>query len=198
MGMKKDKLCKLKVEIQSSNLFRYREIAILVDKPKFLEEIKKIRKGVGIDELLPLKSSNWFGASLKWAKQFPQKDKSLMSHAKRLCREFKRPVYMVNDIYEAILFGKVIVSNTPVGVVQKGTIVERPYVAIFPSPYTTTEDLKTALKQVKQIYKGTNPFNFLTSNLQVSDYKNTSFNAIKEHRELYWRNLAGESYTEIA
>lgn len=197
MSMKKDELCKLKIAIQTNNLFRYREIAMLVDKPKFLETVKTVREAIGIETLLPFVSGNWFTASTKWANKFPQKDKLLMSYAKRLCREFNRPLYMVNDIYQAILFGKVVEERVSVGIIHPKTIVERPYVAIFPTPYTTDEDIKKALDQAKEILKGNSllgmPYDF-----KVDDPKHTEFSQIEEHRELYWRNIVGESYTQIA
>lgn len=197
MSMKKDELCKLKIDIQTNNLFRYREIAVLVDKPKFLEEVKRVREIIGLDSLLPFISGNWFTAFAKWVERFPQKEKVLMAHSKRLCREFNRPLYMVNDIYQAILFGKVIEERVSVGIIHPKTIVEKPYVAIFPTPYTTDEDIKKSLDQAKEILKGNSllgmPYNF-----KVNDLKHTEFSQIEEHRELYWRNMAGESYTDIA
>lgn len=195
--MKKDEICKLKIDIQTNNLFRFREIAVLVDKPKFLEEVVRVRETIGLDSPLPFNSGNWFTASEKWVEKFPSKEKVLMTNAKRLCREFKRPTYMVNDIYQAILFGKVFEQRVSVGIVHPKTVVESPYVAIFPTIYTTDEDVKKALDQAKEILKGNSllgmPFNFKVSNL-----KHTEFSQIEEHRELYWRNMAGESYTDIA
>lgn len=216
MSMKKDELCKLRVEIQTSNPFRFREIVILVDKPKFLEEVKKIRRQLNIETPLPFKSdkwyriptklaekfpffarsSSWWTASTNWAIKYPRKDKILMTHAKRLCQEFNRPVYMVNDIYQAILFGKVIEKRVSVDIIHPKTPVERPYVAIFPTLQTTYEDIKKALDQAKGILKGY-PFS-TTFNFKVKSLKLASFPGIVEHRDLYWRNMAGESYTQVA
>jgi len=197
MSMTNEELCGLKVDIQTNNLLRYREIAILVDKPKFLEKVKEIRKKIGIEALLPFKSGNWWTASVKWAKEFPQKDRALMSSSRRICREFKRPIYMVNDIYQAILFGKILEGRVAVGIVHPKTIVERAYVAIFPTPYTTHEDIKKALDTAKKTIKEDSLFS-MPFDFRAKNPKHTAFSGIVEHRELYWRNIAGESYTDIA
>jgi hypothetical protein len=197
MSMKKDELCKLKIEIQTNNLFRYREIAVLVDKPKFLERVKKVRKEIGITELLPFRPLRWQVDSMKWSTSNSKKEQHLVKAAKKLSEEFQIPKYMVNNVYQALLFGIITDKDPTVGIVHPKSVVERPYVAIFPTLSTTDKDILSALKEAKRILKGdsiiSHSFGFKSDALnKIAPHK------VKQHREWYWRNLAGESYTDIA
>lgn len=197
MSMKKDELCKLKIDIQTNNLFRYREIAVLVDKPKFLEEVKKIREIIGIGTLLPFRAKHWQIDSMKWSTNNQKGEQVLTSETERLCNTFERPKHMVNDIYQAILFGKIYDKDPAVGIVYPKTYLERPYVAIFPTLSTTDKAILIALKEAKRILKG-NSILSSSFDFKAHGLEKIAPHQIKEHRELYWRNLAGESYTDIA
>lgn len=197
MSMKKDELCKLKIEIQTNNLFRYREIAVLVDKPKFLEKVKKIREEIGIADLLPYRPLHWQVDSMKWSMSNSEKEQRLTKAANKLSEKFQIPKYMGNSIYQALLFGKITDKDPAVGIVYPKSVVERPCVAIFPTLLTTDKDILSALKQAKRILKGnsiiSNSFGFKSDAVEkIAPHK------VKQHRDWYWRNLAGESYSDIA
>lgn len=197
MSMKKDELCKLKIEIQTNNLFRYWEIATLVDKPKLLGEIKQVREKIQLSSLLPFRPNHWQIDSMKWASNNPKIEQELMRASKQLCRSFKRPKHMINDIYQAILFGKVFDSDPSVGIVHSKTYVERPCVAIFPTLSTTDKAIVKALKRAKRILKGDSILS-LSFGFKANEPKKIAPHRVKQHREWYWRNLAGESYSDIA
>lgn len=194
----KEDLLKLKVEIEAKNPIIYREIALLVDKPNFLSEVSEVRNLLKIDKPIGMSHKDWWLASYSWAKTNPGKDKQLMIHAKRLCKKFKKPLHLVNSIYQAILFGKVVGESISVSIVDNHTKFDRPYVVIYPSMHTTNSEAVEALTRAKKLLQLEKSPAF--SGLPVPKFGARKLNLhheIKTHREWYWRNLSGESYTDI-
>lgn len=194
-----ENLLKLKVGIEAKNPIIYREIALLVDKPNFLSELSEVRALLKMDKPIKINHKDFWLASYSWAKENPSKDNQLLIHARRLCKKFNKPLHLISSIYQAILFGKVVEESTSVSIVDNKTQLERPYVAIYPSIHTTNEEIIKALKRAKKLLKLDKSPVF--SNAPVPKFaskKQSLHHEIKTHREWYWRNAAGESYTDIA
>lgn len=131
--MKNEDLVKLKIDIQTNDDTNFLELAILLDKPKFLRLLPQLRKDYGIERLIDLKDyyrktdsfKNSKKAKLNFSKY--QNSKKLIEYARKnntgfddiedemdlfqlldtetnlLCYIFKRPPYFSESIKQAIL-----------------------------------------------------------------------------------------------
>lgn len=131
--MKNENVLKQKIEIQTDNNTNFLELAILLDKPKFLQLLPKLKKDYGIKKSIDLKNyyrkTDSFKDSKKAKLNFSkyQNSKKLIEYAKKnntgyediedemdlfqlldteanlICYIFNRPPYFSEPIKQAIL-----------------------------------------------------------------------------------------------
>jgi len=197
-------LLKLKIEVLVRNKIRFQDIVLMVDRPKFLKEIEEIRKLLKIQgsmkDIDPQRKGAgvWQLAYREWVKKNPVKAKLLKQELNKLLNKLKYLFYYSRDIAQAILFGVVVdicPSVPPVKIFTPNSTIPCPTVAILPTPRTTYDEVKEALRHAKKIYK---QWPELKTVKTPDTYSN-----IRKYRYWYWERLIIENgkpkkYNEIA
>lgn len=176
------------------------DIAFLVDKPKFLESLYRLRNKWAIRELLPAsKLKDWkqnlFDRSMENMTDFEIDIRDLRIR-------FNKPETFDNAIAYALVCGVIpneVYKSTYSGIepqVSPARLDDRTTrVAIYITPQSTEEDVLRVFKAIKKNYfkdkgDGYAPFFSLKHKRGES--------TIKRDRGLYWRNIGGESPLSIA
>ena len=210
-------LLELKVNIKCKNDIAYMDCALLLDKPEFLRLLTEYRKRHGITELVPyVKFYEWtskkmyedgkiIDGDVSSAQDLTELNLPFMKFeedAKALCKQFKKPGYFVQIIEFAIacgVVGDISYQHTKIEVAPTDPPpppeeTELTEVRIVITPMTTLNDVQKVFeKSVPDIFE---------SHMKLLNYyyrmKNRKAGNFRRDREWYWRNLAGEGYTEIA
>ena len=206
-----------KIKIVCTNDIAFMDCALLLDKPEFLRLLPKYRNKHGITELVPyMKFFEWTSKKMDEDANIIKNDASNASDltelnllfmkfeedAKKLCRKFKKPGYFVQIIEFAIACGVVgDISYQHTSIEVKPTDpppppeeIELPEVRIVITPMTTLNDVQKIFeKNVPDVFE---------SHMKLLNYyykmKNRKAGNFRRDRDLYWQNLAGVGYTEIA
>lgn len=187
----------------------YATVSFLVDNDRFLEEVVKARKLIGLDS--PLE----YDEAKKWLNSGP-KNVSLLKMNKSDKEAFRKRFQLVNRVHEikqqfrkginftyiityAIIAGKVtdkeITSSAfcePYPFSREfeslEVYIEEPMVAIFINPETMIDEIKKLMSsEVEELFKKAKRYNMVSR---------TSQN-IRRDREWYWMNKQGLSYGKI-
>lgn len=218
--IKKTDLLDLKIKISCTNEIAYMDCALLLDKPEFLSLIPDLRKKYGIKEQVHI---NGF---VLWLTKLVEEDTKKLDkdladksggsddlselnligtkfqqETDRISRKFKRPSYFSSIIQYAIVCGEVNDSSyqhTNIEIFPKYELTPDdnplPEVKINITPMTTLSD-------VKRVFEQNVPRIFEENKKNLKYYykmKNRPSANIRRDREWYWRNLAGDGYTQIA
>lgn len=223
--MKIEDLLKLKIDIQTKDDTSFLELAILFDKPEFLQMLPQFRKDYDIDQVLDpdkfyKRVNNLDNKTAKINFSKYQKRKELLRIAKEnhwniqeemdmyqmldteanlVCYQFKRPPYFDEAVKQAIFCGCFegdSLGTTSVEIIEDGRLLN---VSDFQLP------------QVAILVSPTTTHKTLQSSFQVAQmlYKTNPklsyfqprvdfVNNIREYRYFYWKRLKGITYKQIA
>lgn len=225
MSMKNEDLLKLKIDIQTKDNTNFLELAILFDKPEFLQMIPQFRKDYGINQIVdPNKYSDKISkldqktAKINFSKY--QKPKELLKTAKEnqwdiqekmdlyqmldteanlVCYQFKRHPCFVEAVKQAIFCGSIEgdwLGTTSVEVLESG----------LPQNASCFQ-----LPQLAILISPTTTYETLKSSFQTAQilYKTSPklsyfrprvdfVNNIRKYRYFYWKRLTGKTYEGIA
>ncbi|MFH1792731.1 MAG: hypothetical protein ABH819_03810 [Patescibacteria group bacterium] len=224
----------LKIDIQIDNNLAFQEIALLVDKPDFLQMLPFLRKDLGIvnlvslDEFMdtaydkPLHSKGKKKINLskyKDAGKFKEfaKYNEIMATSGDLedemdlfqliatevnltCLQFKRPPYFADVVRQAIYCGAVnedYFKPTSAQIVEKDILFstsghfQLPQIAIFISPTTTYEELKTVFREANSLFKTDKRLIYYQPRVDITPN-------IRKYRKWYWERIKGKTYKQIA
>ncbi len=200
MNMKNANLMNEYVTLLVGDDSKYQEIALLVDRTDFLEAIEMLRETLGIkaplvnvyDNFSTLFADGWKKEYQKWVADNSSKNKQLISEIKQLLFKLKKPQYLLDTALQTVFFKAVIDYSGLVKIVGKDSSFNDTTIGIFPTLYTTKDEMNEAWERVQELFK-TLPGSFCPTN----ERKNSKAE-FRRNRDWYWRNLSGESYTEIA
>lgn len=187
----------LKINIREKNIKKYTDIAFLVDKPKFLIEINRLRNKWRINKLLELNEV------YDWKKNIYDTDTERLLKIEDditlLLYKFRRHKGFTKVAESALLTG--IVSES----LYKYTFLEyhictenyrhtpELYMpAIFISYQSTKKDVLDEFKLYQDRY-GKKTYDFIDFSKSFTFYKRKSSNLIKRHRDIYWMYLNEKS-----
>lgn len=200
MSMKNADLINEYVRLLIGDDSKYQETALLIDKTDFLEAIKKLRKTLGIkaplvdiyENFSTLFADGWKKEYQKWEEDNSLKNKQLVSEIKQLLFKLKKPQYLLDIVLQVVFFKAVIDYSGLVRILGQNSSFSNTTIGIFPTLYTTQPEMDEAWKRVQELFK-TLPGRFCPT-----DKRKNSRPEFRRDREWYWRNLSGESYTDIA
>lgn len=218
--MKKADLPGLKIKVSCKNDIAFMDCALLLDKPEFLQLLPNLREKYNISKLLPLSEfPSWMskmidednqkiddditkGITVENLYDLDLRGRKFEMETLQFSRRFKRPDYMANVIRHAIVCGHVddnSYQHTRIQIDPPYTYYTEeeqplPEVKIVVTPMTKMSDVKKIFDQnIPEIFE---------DNKQLLKYyykmKNTKSENIRRDRDWYWRNVAGEGYTQIA
>ena len=187
----------MKIDIKIKNNKDFGDIALLIDKPQFLEAIKMLREKWNIIAPLPLRKLKNFQGNLFDKNKLQEFEIDIRD----LRIKFNKP-----DTFDKVMSYSIICGVIPNGIYKStyyGIAGSPPSrledrtsrVAIFVTPQSQNDDVSEALREIrKNIFKnredGYNVFFSIYSKDEVSN--------IKRDRRWYWKNLNGKSYRDIA
>lgn len=87
--------------------------------------------------------------SENWATENPSKNRKVFQKSRQLAQKYKKQNFFGSLIYQAVLFGKITIEEPRVGVVNPMMRQKDPAVAIYLILNTTIDEIKKALKKVK-------------------------------------------------
>lgn len=219
--MKIEDLLNLKIDIQTKDDTSFLELAILFDKPEFLQMLPQFRKDYDIDELidpdkfndkineLESKTGTITFSKYRHAKELiknsPNIDRKmdlyemLDTEANLVCYQFKRPPCFVEAVKQAIFCGSVEedwLGTTSIEVIESGiplnaSAFQLPQVAILISPTTTYKTLQSSFQVAQTMYKTNPKLSYFQP--RVDFVKN-----IKQYRDWYWTRIEQKTYQVIA
>lgn len=184
-------------ELDVKDNARYQEIAILVDRVDFIEAIKDIRIELGIKAPIDIRIRNslpfrdkkeWKSKYKTWA--FFAKDMAgqrLEKRLKLLLIKVHRPMYLLHVAIQVALFKSVKDDSGIVQILNKRSTISGTTIGIFPTINTTNEDIIEAWEEVKKWFKD-----------KTFNKKKNTKEEFKRDRAWHWRNIRGESYSDIA
>lgn len=201
------------------------DILTLIDSPAFLCWIKNLRSQLGISKVpfmdfkkllkftsiinstrktkltdekvmaFIAKASRWQEVLSAWNPKTGQKRKILETETENILRKLRRPYYLADIAMQAMLIGKVGWDNQLWRIINNGSYIPKPSVAIFINPRTTYPELKEAIKQVKSMF-------FRPRELEDgSVYKPKLPNYVPnvyDYHLWYWERIKGKTYAQIA
>jgi hypothetical protein len=232
--MKDEDLLKLRIDIRAKNNLFFQEIALLLDKPEFLQMLPALRKGLGVSELVsldkfideaydkPFKSKKRGKINFskykdvvklkKFAQDFNtiyasggiDKEMDMFqliaTEVNLTCVNLNRPPYFAEVIRQAIFCG--VASDeyfhpTTVEVLESSNILpdagffRLPQLAIFVSPTSTYEDVKSALREA---------YGYFNTDKRLTYYqiRMDTVPNIRKYHHWYWERLKGKKYQQIA
>jgi len=223
-----------KIDIQISDNLAFQEIALLVDKPDFLQTLPLLRKDLGIinlvslDEFMdtaydkPFHSKERKKINLSKYKDVSKfkefaKDNEIMATSGGLeeemdlfqliatevnlvCLQFKRPSYFADVVRQAIFCGAVnedYFKPTFAQVIEKDTLFstsghfQLPQIAIFISPTTTYEELKSVFRKANGLFKTDKRLIYYQPRVDIVPN-------IRKYRDWYWERIKGKTYEQIS
>ena len=211
-------LINLQIKINCTNEIAYMDCALLLDKPEFLRLLPSLRKKHDITELISYKKFYaWTTKKLDEDIEAIKKDKmkgttvddlseldlpfrQFENDTKDLCRRFKKPGYFVSIIQFAIVcgvVGDISYEHTRMEISPTDPSLDElplPEVRMVITPMTTLKNMQDVFeKNVPGIFEGN--IKLLKYYYKMKNRKSVNF---QRDREWYWRNFAGEGYTEIA
>lgn len=195
MSLKNEDLIKLKIDIKSKSKYIFQEIAFLVDKPIFLEEVNKARKKLKLEKLIDIESyKDWIRNHPPGTKGKSSELDILLKSVANIRKLIKRSIHYNQIIIQAILCGAVneeAWQPVYVDIVFDDYYIKFPAVIIYPTSKTRNKDILMALRKTKEFYKKNNDLApSPTSSLDP-------ISKIKIHRKWYWEKISGKTYTEI-
>jgi len=187
-----------KVDIVVDNKYFFQEIACLVDSPKFIHEARLIKGRLGIYEPIIDTDKHFVNVFSYWEKSYYEwrtKNESdattLEAWAKRTLRKFGCPSHLRDAVIQAVLFNMVVSYSGIIKILNKDSKFTEPTIAIVPTPHTTYDEIKEALREAKNLMRT------LSSKYRSEGLKDTTPN-IKQYRDWYWKHALGMTYQQIA
>lgn len=181
------------------------KVSFLVDRRDFLDDVKKYRDALKIQNLISRKElQHWHYLDILVRKDLDithedriKRNKRVRKIVETLMQKYKRetPEYW-QVIFSALLSGKVIKTDLENKVYPVYTsdeaVVKGPQTLLAVFPNTTQDDLANALKSREVQY--------LLKQQEQSTHqrKDAKWNEIKKVRKWYWQNIKGLSYSKIA
>ncbi|HRN70785.1 MAG TPA: hypothetical protein PLS49_06420 [Candidatus Woesebacteria bacterium] len=219
---------RLKIDIQTSNDRNFLELAILFDKPEFLEWLPKIRKKYSFVTPAPLEKFDEFHQESFTFDKGKEFDMSLYEHIEGLSDSmivnqsffpddlnpyqlletdasilsyiFHRPPYFIEPIAQAILCGAV---DGDIFQPTRSHIVENDLLLTtsggFAAPQVVVSISPTSTDlEIKE--QVSQARHLLNTDKRLTYYKPRvdRVNKIRAYREWYWQRLAGKSYIQIS
>lgn len=117
-----------------------------------------------------------------------------------ICLQFKRPPYFDMVIKDAIVYGIASggsLKSTSAEVIESNnafpttSYFKLPQVVINVSPTSTYDDVKSAIRDAKELYKTDERLIYYQPRVDVAPN-------IRKYREWYWQRIAGKTYQAIA
>lgn len=225
MSMKYEDLLRLKIDVQTNNDRNFLELAILFDKPKFLEWMPKIRDKYNFKPLIPIENLYDDLYTEERGKEFDMalyKDikglddymivnqsyfegdnnpyQLLETDAAILCYIFQRPPYFIEPIMYAIACGAVNGNEfypTKHHIVENDMLMTTTGGLAAPQVVISIGPSSTDLEIKEQVAIARN---LLKTDKSLSYYKPRidMVNRIRHYREWYWQHLAGKTYKKIS
>ena len=187
-----------KVEIVVDNIYKFQEIACLVDSPRFISEAKLIKEEIGLDDpIINLETgfvdlfSSWEKIYDNWSFRNEAKSIRLEAWTKGILRKFNCSSYLRDAVVQAILFNMVVSYSGIIKVLDENSKFTGSTIAIMPTSHTTYEEIKGALREAKKLMKSN------SGTYKSEDTKDT-VSTIKKYREWYWKHVLGMTFQEIA
>ena len=188
-----------KIDIYVDNIHKFQEIALLVDNPELLTDVRFLRQELGIKApVIDFKKNigEIFGKEQKtlddWIVNHPSIKKSFQYGVNRIMRKFKCPLYLQNAVIQAILLKAVVDYSGIIKIIEKDTYIKHPVITILPTPHTTYTEIEEALREVKRLFK------LFSHTLRTTKFIDTTPNISKKYRDWYWERLSGKKFVEIA
>ena len=182
----------------SDNKYLFQEIACLVDSPKFIQEARLIKARLGIHKPIVDTDKNFVNLFSHWEKIYydwstinDSNTKILDAWTTRTLRKFDCPSHLRDVVIQVILFNMVVSYSGIIKILNKDSKFTEPTIAIIPTPHTTYDEIKEALREAKNLMKT------LPSRYKSESLKDTTPN-IKQYRNWYWKNAFGMTYQQIA
>src|SRR3989344_1735049 len=187
-----------KVEIVADNKYFFQEIACLVDSPKFIQEARLIKARLGIlepiidtDKHFVDLFGHWEKIYIDWRTKNESNTKILEAWTGRTLRKLDCSSHLRDVVIQAILFNMVVSYSGIIKILSKESKFTEPTIAIIPTPHTTYDEIKEALREAKNLMKT------LSSRYKTENLKDTTPN-IKQYRDWYWKHAFGMTYQQIA
>lgn len=187
-----------KVEIVVDNIYRFQEIACLVDSPRFISEGTLLKEELGIDA--PIVNfqarfvdlfSHWDKIYNEWTTKNETKGKRLEEWTKRILKRFNCSNHLREAVIQSILFNMVVSYSGVIKILDKNSKFDEPTIAMIPTPHTTYEEIKEALREAKKLMGS------IPSVYKSEEPKDTT-PAVKRYRDWYWKHVLGMTFKEIA
>jgi len=187
-----------KVEIVVDSIYKFQEIACLVDSPRFISEVTLLKNELGINEpVVNLETgfvdlfSHWEKIYNKWLTKNETKGKRLEAWTKGILRKFNCSIHLREAVIQSILFNMVVSYSGVIKILDKNSKFSEPTIAIIPTPHTTYEEIKEALREAKKLMGS------ISGAYKSEGLKDTTSN-IKRYRDWYWKHVLGMTYRQIA
>lgn len=202
------------IEIKVDDKWKFGEVAFLVDREDFLEDIAKARKLLGIKKLIPnteIAINKWKGEEQNEAlKAQLIKELSTVTRSQKikdkLLKKYHKPLFFANILDAVILCGNVtdkdFSTTAYVQIIDPMDYIERhkhrkflgyPRIAIIISP-------ETKLSEVKEVFRKNVPSEmdyFKNEYLNSKSKLHSTISNIKRDRRWYWENKNGNSAAKI-
>lgn len=187
-----------KVEIVVDSIYKFQEIACLVDSPRFIHEAQILKERIGIEKpIVDLEKgfvdlfSHWEKTYNEWSTKNETKRKTLEAWTKRILKKFNCSNHLQETVIQAILFNMVVNYSGIIKILNENSKFTGTTIVIVPTPHTTYEEIKEALKEAKKLM-GSIP------NMYKSEGLKDTTPTIKRYRDWYWKHVLGMTYQEIA
>jgi hypothetical protein len=172
------------------------------DKPFNSKEKKKINlsKYKGVEEIKKFieKNESFFGSG--GIEKEMDMYQLVATEIDLICIRFNRPPYFGEAIRQAIYCGMTVDESfhpTSAEIIENSnayataSYFKLPQAAIFVSPTSTYEDVKSALRQINDLYSTEKSLSYYRPRVDIIPN-------IKKYREWYWERIKGKTYQIIA